>query len=97
MGSGLENAASLFENWKQEFDATYRRGRYFTMVLHPHLIAWGNRLEILEAIIHHIKGFPAIWNPTGAECARYWKERYPASSSLKLEKSIWKDYPGSLS
>ncbi len=97
LGTGLENATTLFENWKQEFDATYERGRYFTMVIHPHLIAWGNRLEMLEEIILHIKRFPAIWNPTGSECARYWERNYPASSSLKLEESIWRDYPGSLS
>lgn len=97
MGSGLENAMTLFENWRQEFEATYRRGRCFTMVVHPHLIAWGNRIEMFEKFLLHIKGFPAIWNPTGSECARYWKERYPTSSFLNLEESIWKDYPGSLS
>jgi len=97
MGSGLENPMTLFQNWRQEFDATYRRGRYFSMVVHPYLIGWGNRLEMLENILLYIKGFPYIWNPTGSECARYWKERYPASSSLKLERSIWRDYPGSLS
>jgi peptidoglycan/xylan/chitin deacetylase (PgdA/CDA1 family) len=97
MGSGVENPMTLFQNWRQEFDATYRRGRYFTMVVHPYLIGWVNRFEMFENMILHIKGFPGVWNPTGSECARYWKERYPASSSLKLEKSIWKDYPGSLS
>ncbi|MFB0507180.1 MAG: polysaccharide deacetylase family protein [Thermodesulfobacteriota bacterium] len=97
MGSGLENPMTLFENWRQELDATYRRGRYFSMVVHPYLIGWGNRLEMLENILLYIKGFPYIWITTGSECARYWKERYPASSSLKLERSIWRDYPGSLS
>jgi peptidoglycan/xylan/chitin deacetylase (PgdA/CDA1 family) len=97
MGSGLENPMTLFQNWRQEFDATYRRRRYFTMVVHPYLIGWGNRLEMLENMILHIKDFPRVWNPTGSECAQYWKERYPASSSLKLKESIWKDYPGSLS
>jgi len=97
MGSGLENPLALFENWRQEFEATYRRGRFFTMVVHPHLIAWGNRLEMLERFILHLQMFPAIWNPTGNECARYWQERYPARSFLKLKESIWRDYPGSLS
>lgn len=97
MGSGLENPVTLLQNWKCEFDATYRRGRYFTMVVHPYLIGWGNRLEILESILLHIKGFPYVWNATGSECVRYWKQRYPAISSLKLERSIWRDYPGSLS
>jgi peptidoglycan/xylan/chitin deacetylase (PgdA/CDA1 family) len=96
-GSGLENPRSLFENWRQEFDASYQRGRYFSMVVHPYLIGWGNHLEILENILYHIRSFPSVWNPTAGGCARYWKERYPASSYLKLKESIWKDYPGSLS
>lgn len=96
-GSGLENPMTLFENWKQEFDAQYQRGRYFSMTVHPFLIGWGNHLEVLENMIVHFKSLPAVWNPTGSQCARYWKNRYPASSYLKLEESIWKDYPGSLS
>jgi peptidoglycan/xylan/chitin deacetylase (PgdA/CDA1 family) len=97
MGTGIENPMVLFQNWRQEFDATYQRGRQFTMIVHPHLIGWANRLEMLENMFLHIRNFPAVWNPTGSECAQYWKERYPASSSLNLRESIWKDYPGSLS
>jgi len=97
MGTGLENPMTLFQNWMREFDGSYRRGRQFTMVVHPYLIGWGNRLEILENILHYINGFPNVWNATGSEIARYWKERYPSSSALKLEESIWEDYPGSLS
>lgn len=97
MGTGLENPETLFQNWKQEFDATYRRGRQFTMVVHPYLIGWGNRLEILERILGHIDGFPEVWNATGCEIARYWRDQYPASSALHLKESVWKDYPGSLS
>jgi hypothetical protein len=97
MGSGLENPMVLFQNWMQDFDATYKRGRQFTMIVHPYLIGWANRLEILENMFLHIRSFPAVWNPTGSESAQYWKERYPTSSSLNLRESIWKDYPGSLS
>jgi peptidoglycan/xylan/chitin deacetylase (PgdA/CDA1 family) len=97
MGSGLENPMTLFQNWKQEFDATYRRGRYFSIFVHPYLIQWGNRLEILENLIAYIKDFPGVWNPTGIEVAQYWKANYPASSYLNLKESIWKDYAGSLS
>ncbi len=97
LGSGLENSMTLFQNWKQELDATYRRGRYFSIFVHPYLIQWGNRFEILEKMITYIKEFPAVWNPTGVEVARYWKATYPASSYLNLKESIWRDYPGSLS
>ena len=97
MGSGNENPMSLLENWKQEFEASYLRGRFFSMFLHPYLIQWGYGLEILESIISHIKGFPDVWNPTGIECARYWRDAFPADTHLNLEESIWRDYPGSLS
>ena len=40
---------------------------------------------------------PGLWNPTGSELSRYWTEKYPARTHLKLEPSIWRDYPGSLS
>jgi hypothetical protein len=33
-----------------------------------------------------------LWNPTG-----HWLDAFPASSYLRLEPSIWQDYPGSLS
>ena len=90
-GMALENPRPLFQNWKEEFDAQYSRGRYFSIFVHPYLIGWGNRLELLENIICHVKDFPGVWNPTAIECARYWGAKYPAATSLKLEESIWKD------
>jgi peptidoglycan-N-acetylglucosamine deacetylase len=96
-GTGLEHPDVLFRNWQAEFDAQYRRGRHFNMTLHPQHIGWCNRLQVLEDFLTHLRGFPGLWNPTGEECARYWLETYPASSHLRLESSIWQDYPGSLS
>ncbi len=96
-GSGLENSDMLFRNWRAEFDAQYKRGRFFTKTLHPHHIGWCNRMAGLEEFFGHITSLPDLWNPTGAECARYWTATYPAATHLKLEPSIWQDYPGSLS
>ncbi len=96
-GTGLENADSLSRNWRAEFDAQYRRGRHFSMVLHPRGSGWANRLERLDRFLEHIGGFPGIWNPTGSECARHWEAAYPKAAHLKLEPSVWADYPGSLS
>jgi peptidoglycan-N-acetylglucosamine deacetylase len=96
-GTGLEHPDALFRNWKAEFDAQYRRGRHFNMTLHPQHIGWSNRLQLLGNFLGHMRSFPDLWNPTGEECARYWLQTYPASSHLKLEPSIWQDYPGSLS
>jgi len=96
-GTGLEHPDALFRNWKAEFGAQYKRGRHFHMTLHPQHIGWCNRLQLLEDFLAYLGGFPGLWNPTGSECARYWLETYPASSYLRLEPSIWRDYPGSLS
>jgi peptidoglycan/xylan/chitin deacetylase (PgdA/CDA1 family) len=96
-GTGLENADSLFRNWRAEFDAQYKRGRHFSMTLHPQGSGWCNRAEILDRFLAHARGFPNLWNPTGTECARYWQATYPAGTHLALEPSIWVDHPGSLS
>lgn len=96
-GTGLENADMLFRNWRAELDAQYRRGRFFTMTLHPQHIGWCNRMAGLEDFLAYMAGLPDLWNPTGTECARYWSTTYPAATHLRLEPSIWKDYPGSLS
>jgi peptidoglycan/xylan/chitin deacetylase (PgdA/CDA1 family) len=96
-GTGLEHADSLFANWIAEFDAQYRRGRYFNMTIHPHAIGWCNRLKLLEDFLSRMRDLPGIWNPTAGETANYWLQNYPKETALKLEPSIWKDYPGSLS
>lgn len=97
MGSGLEHPKPFLTNCLLEFDAQYKRGRYFSMTLHPYLIGFGHRMRLLETLLSHIQGFSDVWNPTAAQCVQYWKAHYPASSTLHLEPSIWKDYTGSLS
>lgn len=96
-GTGLENPEGLYRNWKAELDAQYRRGRHFSMVLHPHGIGWPSRIPVLERFLGHATALPDLWNATSAECARHWLAHYPAATHLKLEPSIWQDYPGSLS
>jgi peptidoglycan/xylan/chitin deacetylase (PgdA/CDA1 family) len=96
-GTGLENPDSLCRNWRAELDAQYKRGRQFSMVLHPHAIAWPNRLHLLEQFLEHARALPGLWRATSAECAKHWHATFPATTHLKLEPSIWRDYPGSLS
>ncbi len=96
-GSGLENSDMLFRNWRGEFDAQYKRRRFFTMTLHPQHIGWCNRMAGLEDFLDYMTGLPGLWNATGGECARYWLETYPPETHLKLEPSIWTDYTDSLS
>ncbi len=96
-GTGLEHADALFRNWRAEFDAQYRRGRQFSVVLHPGAVGWCHRLQFLEDLLAHMRSFPDVWHATSVECARYWKASFPAGDYLRLEPSVWRDYPGSLS
>lgn len=96
-GTGLENADFLARNWRTEFDAQYRRGRHFSMTLHPRHSGWAQRAEMLGRFLSHVQSMPGVWNPTATECAHYWKATFPRDEYLKLEPSIWADYPGSLS
>lgn len=96
-GTGLEHPDSLLRNWRAELEAQYKRGRHFSMTLHPYAIGWPNRLHMLEEFLGHLQSFPLIWNATSAECATHWTAAFPASTHLKLEPSSWQDYPGSLS
>ena len=41
-GTGLEHADDLFRNWRAEFSAQYKRGRQFSMVLHPGMVGWAH-------------------------------------------------------
>lgn len=95
-GTGLENSDMLLRNWRAELEAQYRRGRFFGMTLHPQHIGWCNRLAGLHEFLGGLARLPGLWIATGAEFAGYWTATYPIGS-LKLEPSIWRDYPGSLS
>ena len=96
-GTGLEHADSLARNWRAEFAAQYKRGRNFHMTLHPYAIGWAHRAHLLAEFLAYVHGFPGVWHATGTECARYWAGTYPAETHLRLEPSVWRDYPGSLS
>jgi peptidoglycan-N-acetylglucosamine deacetylase len=96
-GSGLENPDILFRNWKAEFAAQYKRGRFFNMTLHPGNTGWCNRLYLLDQFLDLVRSQPKVWNAASRDCASYWISTYPPETHLKLEPSIWQDYPGSLS
>jgi peptidoglycan-N-acetylglucosamine deacetylase len=69
-GTGLEHPDALLRKWRGEFAAPNKRGRYFQMTLHPSHIGWPNRLQMLDELLAELRGYPGLWNPTAAECAR---------------------------
>lgn len=96
-GTGLEHADFLARNWRAEFDAQYKRGRMFSMVLHPQHIGWSHRLALLDSFLAHATTRPGVWTAPAGAVAAHWHATFPAATHLRLEESIWQDYPGSLS
>lgn len=96
-GTGLDTSDMLARNWRAEFEAQHRRGRFFTLVLHPQHAGWCNRLELLERFCDDKMRRDDLWIATGSQIADHWRQTYPPETHLQLEPSIWKDYPGSLS
>ncbi|MCX7384296.1 MAG: polysaccharide deacetylase family protein [Alphaproteobacteria bacterium] len=96
-GTGLEHADFLARNWRAEFDAQYKRGRMFSMVLHPMHIGWSHRLALLDAFLGYATGRPGVWAAPAGAVATHWHATFPAATHLRLEPSIWQDYSGSLS
>ncbi len=96
-GTGLEHSDVIQRNWRAEFDAQYRRGRWFHMVLHPQGSGWAHRLLGLERFFQHMAGHRGIWSATGTEAIRHWTSLFPPETHLRLQPSIWQDHEGSLS
>ena len=67
------------------------------MTLHPGNTGWCNRLYLLDQFLDFVRSQPNVWNAASRDCAAYWIAKYPPETHLKLEPSIWQDYPGSLS
>ena len=96
-GTGMENTDFLARNWRAEFAAQYGRGRHFHMVVHPQHIGWANRIQALDDFLTHLNRHPGLWIATGSDIAAHWATQHPPETHLRLQDSIWKDYPGSLS
>lgn len=96
-GTGLERPATLLRNWRAEFSAQYRRGRYFNMTVSPYRSAWGHRLDNLATFLGEAARLPGVWFASGNDVATHWLSAHPVATSLKLQPSIWVDYEGSLS
>jgi peptidoglycan/xylan/chitin deacetylase (PgdA/CDA1 family) len=93
-GTGLENADFLFRNWQAEFAAQYRRGRHFHMTLHPYASGFGHRVRLLETFLQQVSGCSGVWNTTASAVIAHWRE---LNRTPRVEASVWRDYPGSLS
>jgi len=55
---------------------------------------FGHRVRLLETFLQYASGAVGVWNDTASAVISHWRTIDPAP---RLEESIWRDYPGSLS
>ena len=96
-GSGLERPAALLRNWRAEFRAQYRLGRFFNITVSPARSGWAHRFDNLSAFLTEAMAHPGVWSATGAQVAAHWDHAHPAETTLKLAPQIWRDHADSLS
>ena len=94
-GTNTERVSTLESNWNEELDAMLGSdsfpgyGRTVTVVIHPYLSGWGQRLLALDRFLERISGEKAIWIPTSTELATYWSGEFPLSD-LAVPVSDWR-------
>ena len=63
--------SAVLEIFKAEFDAAYAERGLFQVTMHPQIIGHRSRIWILEALIEHIRGRPAVWFATHAQIVNH--------------------------
>ena len=81
---GLMNAGLVLENWLGDFTWMARSQDWgvLTYTFHPHVIARGHRMLVLEKLIHGLREQGAEFVTMAAALASY-RRRYPGGNSLR--------------
>jgi peptidoglycan/xylan/chitin deacetylase (PgdA/CDA1 family) len=70
--ANMQGPDTVYEIWRAEFEGMYRldEGCCFTLLMHPQLSGRASRIELLERLIRHIRGFSGSWIAKPIEIAR---------------------------
>ncbi len=61
--------------WQWEFDGAYKAGRMFMLTMHPHTTGRFARLEALDRLVRHIKGYKDVRFMRCIDVAETWLAR----------------------
>lgn len=68
----VKPTAEVLSIWSEEFDAAYRDGGMFILVLHPQVIGRRSRIEMLDRLISYMRSKPGeVWFATHEQIARH--------------------------
>ena len=87
--------SELLALWKAEFDATYRDGGYFALLLHGRAY-WGtgtpSRSRVLDELIRHINSHPGVTFARGVDLARFCLDS-PTTETLEAHDDLRRARP----
>ena len=63
--------SAVLEIFKAEFDGAYAENGLFLLTMHPDISGHRSRIQVLAALIDHMKARQGVWFATHAEIAQY--------------------------
>jgi peptidoglycan/xylan/chitin deacetylase (PgdA/CDA1 family) len=65
----------VLDNWRRDVDGFRRFGLCCVLRLHPEIIGTAGRIELLRALLAHLRDAGDVWFATGRDVARWWREQ----------------------
>ncbi|KVG30520.1 polysaccharide deacetylase family protein [Burkholderia diffusa] len=69
----------VLDNWRRDVDGFRRFGLCCVLRLHPEIIGTAGRVDLLRALLAHLRDAGDVWFATGRDIARWWRARAPVN------------------
>ncbi len=66
--------SAVFDVFKREFDGAYAEGGLFLLTLHPPIIGYRSRIQLIHELLDYITSHDGVWFATHGEIAQYCKD-----------------------
>lgn len=66
--------SAVFDVFKREFDGAYAEGGLFLLTLHPPIIGYRSRIQLIHELLDYITSHNGVWFATHGEIAQYCKD-----------------------
>lgn len=76
----------ILEIWKAEFDAIYRWGGVFNLLMHPQVIGRPSRLDLLRDFIAYARSFPGVRFERADTLAEWYEQHEPPFVPAKIPR-----------
>jgi peptidoglycan/xylan/chitin deacetylase (PgdA/CDA1 family) len=60
---GMSGPSKVEEIWREDFEGAYEEGAdgCYVLTMHPQIIGRHHRMQLLERVIQHIRGYDGVW------------------------------------